>query len=397
MTRLVRNGFQAYLVGGSVRDLLLSRVPKDFDISTDARPGQIKKLFRNCRIIGRRFRLAHIFFRDNKIIEVSTFRRTPADAISDEADGAGPDGKRGDNTFGEPHEDAQRRDLTINGLFYDIQSFCVIDYVGGIADLRSGIVRTIGDPDERFREDPLRMIRAVRHAVQAGFQIEPATEAALRARAPLLMESNVSRLQDDIQKDLERGVFASVLRMQRDMGILAATFPELDSYLSTADPPGTLFGAAWVWQSLSRLDEMQGQDPNASRFRLAALFFPLLEKRLLDAFGPPLHPVQHMKETHLWLIECSHPIGVHRGVREDLKTIWSGWLRLHVCLSAGKPPIRLKRKPYFKEICDWARFHAAVSGESAERFDARLQTALAAGKETGNRRRKRRRKARGPR
>src|ERR1043166_885314 len=167
--RLHESGYTAYLVGGSVRDLLLSRRPKDFDIGTSAHPYQVKKLFRNCWIIGRRFRLAHVKF-GTKIIEVATFRRQVAageEVVTDGVPAPDPSTPEGeqlihhDNTFGTPEEDAFRRDFTINALFYDIATFSVIDYVGGLADLRSGIVRSIGDPDVRLREDPVRMIRAI--------------------------------------------------------------------------------------------------------------------------------------------------------------------------------------------------------------------------------------------
>jgi poly(A) polymerase len=391
MMRLNRNGFKAYLVGGSVRDLLLEKKPKDFDVSTDARPGQIKKLFRNCRIIGRRFRLAHIYFRNNKIIELSTFRKKPLENPPDDSQER-VEGRRGDNTFGEPHEDALRRDLTINGLFYDIESFSVIDYVGGIDDLRNGIVRTIGDPVERFQEDPLRMIRTVRHAAQAGFQIEPDTYAAIRSHARLLKDSNVSRLQDDIQKDLDRGVYASVLRMQMETGILESTFPELDLYLRTGIEDGSLFRPEWIWRSLALLDQDKGPSPQAHRFRLATLFFPLLEKRLLEAFDTFPGPAQSLKETHQHLTECSSPLGVHRRVREDLKVLWSSWQRLLGAVSGGKVPVRFQKKPYFEDVCNWYRFHGSVAGDAEDGFLERLHQAVRAGKATGNRRKRRRRK-----
>ena len=170
--RLRQADHAAYLVGGSVRDLLIGRRPKDFDIGTSAHPYQVKKLFRNCWIIGRRFRLAHVKF-GQKIIEVATFRRqvTPTEERQDASLEGGPPPSDGvsdaldhlihrDNTFGTPEEDAFRRDFTINALFYDIATFSVIDYVGGLEDLRDGIVRSIGDPEVRFREDPVRMMRA---------------------------------------------------------------------------------------------------------------------------------------------------------------------------------------------------------------------------------------------
>ncbi|MDX1584955.1 MAG: hypothetical protein R3338_15260, partial [Thermoanaerobaculia bacterium] len=171
--RLHRNGYKAYLCGGSVRDLLLGRQPKDFDVVTDARPPQIRRLFRNSRIIGRRFRLAHILFQD-LVVEVSTFRREPGTQSGDEDLLV-----RDDNVFGNPVQDARRRDFTVNGLFYDIGSFEVIDYVGGIADLNSRLIHVIGDPDVRFREDPVRMMRALEFAARLDFEIEAGTWDAI--------------------------------------------------------------------------------------------------------------------------------------------------------------------------------------------------------------------------
>src|SRR5262252_7820681 len=178
----------AYLVGGSVRDLLLGRRPKDFDIGTSAHPHQVKKLFRNCWIIGRRFRLAHVKF-GNKVIEVATFRRqlAPGEEVVAEGvpapDPSTADGKRlihHDNTFGTPEEDAFRRDFTVNALAYDIATFSIIDYVGGLEDLRAGIVRSIGDPKVRIHEDPVRMLRAVALASRLDFAIDPPLESAIR-------------------------------------------------------------------------------------------------------------------------------------------------------------------------------------------------------------------------
>src|SRR2546426_12342683 len=167
--RLRQGDHIAYLVGGSVRDLLLSRRPKDFDIGTDAHPSALRRLFRNCRLIGRRFRLAHILFADGKVIEVATFRRRP-----EPADPSAPELlMTSDNTFGTAREDALRRDFTINGLFYNIADYSVIDYVGGLEDLEAGLVRTIGDPEIRFREDPVRMMRAVEFASRLGYAITP--------------------------------------------------------------------------------------------------------------------------------------------------------------------------------------------------------------------------------
>ena len=222
--RLQRAGFKAYVVGGGVRDLLLGKTPKDFDISTDASPGQIKSLFRNCRIIGRRFKLAHIFFARGKIIEVSTFR----DSIEapDSGDNlAGP--IKNDNLYGTEETDAIRRDLTINGLFLDVSTMTVIDYVNGMHDLHQGIVRIIGDPTTRFTEDPVRMLRAVRHAARSGFRIDETCWKAIIDNAALLTQSSQVRVFDELRKDVRSGCFLSILSLLGDTGLLEFILPEL--------------------------------------------------------------------------------------------------------------------------------------------------------------------------
>jgi len=205
--RLRQYDHVAYLVGGSVRDLLLGRRPKDFDIGTSAHPYQVKKLFRNCWIIGRRFRLAHVKF-GSKVIEVATFRRQVApgeEVVQDGVPAPDPSTPEGehlihhDNTFGTPEEDAFRRDFTINALVYDIATFSIIDYVGGLEDLRAGFVRAIGDPEVRLREDPVRMLRAVALAARLNFAIDPPVLRAARGRDQHLGADHLSaeELVDD--------------------------------------------------------------------------------------------------------------------------------------------------------------------------------------------------------
>ncbi len=196
--RLHRTGFTAYLCGGAVRDLMLGKAPKDFDIATDARPGQIRKRFPNVYVIGRRFRLAHVHFPNGKIIEVATFRRDPQPGEIENG-GEGFDPAR---LFGSPAEDAFRRDITINALYYDPVSFSVIDFVGGLEDMALRRVRIIGDPDCRYTEDPVRMWRVLRHAARLGFGIEEATEKAIHTHGPLLASSPGARLYEELNKDL---------------------------------------------------------------------------------------------------------------------------------------------------------------------------------------------------
>ncbi len=211
--RLSRNGFKAFMVGGAVRDLLLGKKPKDFDIATDARPGQIKKLFANCFLIGRRFRLAHIRFKGNKIIEVATFRKEPEAIQETEPDH--------NNTFGTPQEDAFRRDITINALFYDINTFSIIDYVGGLDDIKQKRICIIGDPAVRYKEDPVRMWRVLRYASRQGFSIEHETAKAIKVNRGLLAVSSGSRLYEELNKDLTSGFAGEFFRKMAACNLLS--------------------------------------------------------------------------------------------------------------------------------------------------------------------------------
>jgi poly(A) polymerase len=243
----------AYLVGGSVRDLLLGRTPKDFDIGTSAHPYQVKRLFRNCWIIGRRFRLAHVKF-GLKVIEVATFRRQIPAGTEEEPAAAPPVPAppdvavddlliHHDNTFGTPEEDAFRRDFTLNALFYDIETRSIIDYVGGLEDIRAGLIRCIGTPEARFQEDPVRMLRAVALAARLDFRIdEPVLDAISRVHGELA-RSAPARLMEEIYKVLRAGAAENTFRMLVETGLLAALAPEV---------PGRI--TETFWQSLEAID-----------------------------------------------------------------------------------------------------------------------------------------------
>jgi poly(A) polymerase len=236
----------AYLVGGSVRDLLLGRRPKDFDIGTSAHPYQVKKLFRNCWIIGRRFRLAHVKF-GSKVIEVATFRRQVQPGEEAASDGAPPAAHdpavHHDNTFGTPEEDAFRRDFTINALFYDIATFSIIDYVNGMDDLRAGIVRSIGEPEVRFREDPVRMLRAVALAARLDFTLDPPILEAIRVQRHEIARSSAARLLEEYYKILRSGYAEKIFRALAAAGLLEPISAELHRGANDA-----------LWQSLGALD-----------------------------------------------------------------------------------------------------------------------------------------------
>lgn len=231
--RLSRSGFKGYLVGGSVRDLLLGRTPKDYDAGTDASPPQIRRLFRNSRIIGRRFRLAHVFFHDG-VIEVATFRRQP----KPEEQASAPDDLliTSDNTFGSPQEDAFRRDFTINALFYNIADFTVIDYVGGIRDLERQLIRCIGEPAVRFQEDPVRMMRACEFAARLGFGIEDATQEAMLAHRQELQKASPARLTEELIQLLSCGHAGAAIQWMLDLGLVEVLLPEVQSMLSGTRP-----------------------------------------------------------------------------------------------------------------------------------------------------------------
>lgn len=217
--RLRNNGFKAYLVGGGVRDLLLGRQPKDFDVATDATPEQVKKLFRNSFLIGRRFRLAHVRFAGNYIVEVATFRRQPRP--EELPDDPAEHFFFSENVFGTPREDAFRRDFTINGLFYNIEDFSVVDHVGGLEDLEARRVRVIGDPLVRFTEDPVRMLRALEFKARLGFALDEKIREAIYLRGPLISEAAPARIREEVLELFRHKVGGPVLRDAQAMGLLA--------------------------------------------------------------------------------------------------------------------------------------------------------------------------------
>jgi len=230
--KLNRAGYKAYLVGGCVRDLLVSRTPKDFDVATSATPNEIKAVFRNSRIIGRRFRLAHVFF-GSKIIETSTFRANPRD--EDDHDLL----IRRDNVFGTETEDARRRDFTINGLFYDVEREEVIDHVGGLADLDAKLMRTIGDPDVRFQEDPVRMLRAIKFAARLEFGFEEATWRALLRWRGEISKCAPPRLLEEIHRLMRGGACRRSFELLVETGVLAILSPYLAGLLEGPGAPAS--------------------------------------------------------------------------------------------------------------------------------------------------------------
>ena len=255
--RLDKLGYTAYLVGGGVRDLLLGRKPKDFDVGTSALPNEVKHAFRNCFLIGRRFRLAHVRF-GQKIIETATFRQTPqtvGDAI-EQASGDGHSPLPGepveDNTYGTPETDAHRRDFTVNGLFYNIHDFSVIDWVGGLEDLDKKLIRSIGDPMVRFREDPVRMMRAIKFASRLDFAIEKNTSKAIHKLHGLILNAAPPRVCEEVFRLFPYGKSEAAFRMMWEYGLMGDLMPELAEFI--AKDGGEKSG---IWKYLATLDRYE--------------------------------------------------------------------------------------------------------------------------------------------
>ncbi len=323
MYRLLRAGFKAYLVGGGVRDLLLGQKPKDFDIGTDAKPEEMRSLFRNSRVIGRRFRLVHVFFRGNKIIEVATFRSSGT-SESEEDNGVTSANRQStaENVYGTDATDAFRRDLTINALFYDLSSYSIIDYVGGVKDLRDGIIRIVGDPDQRFAEDPVRLIRAVRHAARTGFRIEPVTwEALLRCRHLINQSSNV-RVYEELKKDFKSGYILKILRRLSDSGLLQFLLPEL-----IETEPSLLAEGSALAQCLGLADQLilSGREISATTILcLITLYFGMRD--LFEMASPRRFRSRDEIRDH-----CNNSfskLAVPRKEKERIQTVLIAWATL---------------------------------------------------------------------
>jgi poly(A) polymerase len=336
--RLQRAGFKAYIVGGGVRDILLGKQPKDFDISTDATPRQIKALFRNCRIIGRRFKLAHIFFAHGKILEVSTFRDSveapePADSDEDGVTAAAPIAN--DNLYGTEQTDALRRDLTINGLFLDVSSMQIIDYVNGMHDLQQGVIRIIGDPDQRFIEDPVRMLRAVRHSARNGFHIEPNCWDSIKRNAHTIAQCSQVRVFDEIKKDVSSGCFLTILSLLGETGLLEFILPELlenNARLLSADSDCSV--------CLEKVDDMVGEGEEISPTTVLAIIalFSAGDSLWLRDLAESLNDMHTFNEQ---LSSCFVRLSVPRKERERIQMLLSLWARVR-----ATPPDRFKSGPY---------------------------------------------------
>jgi poly(A) polymerase len=364
--RLYRHGFLAYLVGGSVRDLLLGKFPKDFDIATNAHPHEINSLFKNSRVIGRRFRLVQVFFKGGKMVEVSTFR-----SHSEFEEGQTEEGDiiRTDS-FGTPEEDAFRRDITINGLFYNIADFSIIDYVGGLADLTRQVIRTIGDPDERFEQDPVRMIRVIRHSARTGFSIEEQTYQAILRHREAIKKCSPSRLRDEFLRELKEGLAKPSLHLMLQSGLLFSLFPDLERALGerslskkkTREFFLSLFDLGDQLIKIGR--------PVSESILLALFLMPFLQA------VTPQHPFLGKREKYLYMTQTIRwavhqiftPFSFPRGAREMAYQILMAQSILKKAMQKGVIPKRLRMKKYFKEAVLLFGIEAQAKGEKVPRI-----------------------------
>jgi poly(A) polymerase len=310
--RLHRDGHKAYLVGGSVRDLLLGRKPKDFDVGTDATPEQVRKLFRNGFLVGRRFRLAHIRFAGNKIIEVATFRRHPReDELPEDPD---EHFHFVQNVFGNPGEDAFRRDFTINALFYNIADFSIIDYVGGLKDLEEKHLRVIGDPMVRFVEDPVRMLRAVEFAARLNFTMDDSIYSAIEQHKELLATAAPARVREEIMELFRHKIAAPVLKQCRELGML----------------PHLLAGYPGHDESVELLKEVDRRTasgiPVQESFAIAALYLRLFMDRCPPTSKASITEVLQIANDII-VPHCLY-FSIASGIRHEARELLIGCFRL---------------------------------------------------------------------
>jgi len=370
--RLKNAGYQAYLVGGGVRDLSLGREPKDFDVATDARPEDVKALFRNCRLIGRRFRLAHVHF-GREIIEVATFRALHDGETSDNGDVHIEDGRvLRDNVYGTVEEDALRRDFTINSLYYNIADFSIVDFADGMADLRAGVLRLIGDPEARLREDAVRMLRAVRFAAKLGFRIHPETGDRIPEMASLLELIPQARLFDEVLKLFMSGHGVGSFELLRRYGLFRYLFPETDAVLETDGHDTWIRFISWALENTdNRVSEGK---PVTPAFLFAALLWPAVRVRsgrYADERG--LTPVQALQEAVSDVVDAqlSH-VALPKRFSIPMREIFLLQPRLE--RHGGRRARRLLGHPRFRAAYDFLLLRARV--EDAEQAVADTWTRL---------------------
>lgn len=395
-------GFQAYVVGGGVRDLLAGLRPKDFDIATDAHPEQIRKLFRSCRLVGRRFMIAHVRF-GPEVLEVATFRGPIND--SHERDETGR--ILSDNVYGTLEDDAFRRDFTINGLYYDIRDFSIVDYIGGLDDMKARRLRLIGDPELRYREDPVRMLRAIRIGNKLHFQMDPAAAEPIPRLAPLLREIPPARLFEEVLKLLLNTEAVENFRALHWFRLWHELFPDLAT-AQDHDPDHVRAFVEWALNNTA--ERLKNADTVSPAFLFAALLWPPLAMRarvLREKQGHPEHVALAQAAEEIMARQILR-VAIPKRFSLPAREIWQMQSRFE--MRRGNAPQRLMSHPRFRaaydflllraqagdaaqELADW--WMAAAAGQPLEAPPGADGDEPGAGEGAPRRRRRRRRRGRG--
>ncbi|WP_199739249.1 polynucleotide adenylyltransferase PcnB [Legionella qingyii] len=358
LNRLISAGFQAYIVGGSVRDLLLHKAPKDFDVATDATPNQVKNLFRNGRIIGRRFKLVHILFH-REIIEVATFRSHVAEDENQQTNERGMLVR--DNAYGSLDEDAWRRDFTINSLYYNINDSSIVDFTGGVKDVENKLIRMIGDPVKRYQEDPVRMLRAIRFSAKLNFKLAQETEAPFPEISHLITHVSSSRLFDEMTKLYQCGNAVAVQRLLMQYGLFQHLCPQTNALLNSAHPVHALLAIA-LENTDTRIHE---EKPVTPAFLFAVLlWFPMIERaQELQKTGiDPLPSID--KAMSLVIAEQNQIISIPKRYTQIIREIWL--LQYRFAKRLGGRAFNLLQHPRFRAAFDFMALRALAGDESME-------------------------------
>lgn len=359
--RLRDEGYQAYLVGGCVRDLLLGREPKDFDVVTNAHPEQVRDIFRNCRLIGRRFRLAHVHYGED-VVEVATFRSLQT--LDDSDDRLVENGRIiRDNAYGSIEEDAFRRDFTVNALYYNIRDFSVVDYVGGMADHQAGLLRLIGNPVERYREDPVRMLRAVRFAVKLGFTIHPDCAVPISQLAHLLKDISAHRLYEEVLKLFLSGCAVQTFEQLRHYRLFACLFPQTDTCLTRQEQN---FPLMFVVKALEGTDRRVMEDKTtAPYFLFAALLWEPVRKLARNEILKGHEEMHAYQQAASSVIDLQiRRVAIPRGVMQLARDVWL--LQPRFDDTSGTRPFRLFGHPRFKAAYDFLLLRAEAGEVDTE-------------------------------
>ncbi|MFZ2405665.1 MAG: polynucleotide adenylyltransferase PcnB [Methylobacter sp.] len=359
--RLQKEGFDAYLVGGCVRDLLLGREPKDFDVVTNADPDQVRKVFRNCRLIGRRFRLAHVHF-GREIIEVATFRGAGEEQNDKQV--LNNEGRLlRDNVYGTIEEDVWRRDFTVNALYYNIKDFSVVDYVGGMADHKTGTLRLIGNPETRFREDPVRMLRAVRFAVKLGFKLDQECEKAIHNDAPLLASIPSARLYDEAIKLFLSGYALQTFEMLRHYGLFQVLFPSTENSLAVEENG---FPRLLLIKALENSDNRIAEGKTVTAYFLLAAFLwePVRMLAKAKMAQGEVEYIAYQDAASEVIARQIRSTALPRHISMAMREVWS--LQPKFNARIGSKPSRLIGHPRFRAGYDFLLLRAETGGADPE-------------------------------